>query len=255
MIQVKKHTDTKFCDDNQLSYKECQTEFVDGQGLVFDDAYRLAHLPLVAPDHPLVISSKPGSSYKRGVHELIYSIAIPIVADELLSSAAFKKLCNEIALSKFSHKLSWDIFNRRKSKLHATVCSAVSTGSAPDLDERMCEELRAIGPISVCIRGLFSGNINVGRLYLKVYPELRDGTNVCHQIQNIFQSPITDLYVVGLFNFAEELNLEETQELREILEFWKNVDFLVSRIENLWLLKSRDDLVLNGSVEKLIPIH
>lgn len=254
LSQMNRYSNIVFCDDSQLSYDQFQTKFTDGQGLSFDDAYRLAHLPLVAPDHPLVIAKKPGSSYNRGVHDLVYSIAIPIDTDELLSSKAFIKLYTELNTANFSHKLSWENFAQRKNKLHATICSAISTKQAPKIEQRVYQQLRAIGPVSIRVRGLFSGNVNIGRLYLKVYPELRDGTNMCHEIQTIFNSPATDLYVVGLFNFVEELNSSEAQELSDILVLWRDVDIILSRFENLWLLKSRDDLVLDGGIEQLISM-
>jgi len=203
-----------FCEDSQLSYDKSRTEFTDGRGLNFDDAYRLAHLPLVAPDHPLVIPSKPGTGYSHGVHELVFSMAMPIFADELFLSKPFIALYEEIYASKFAHKLSWDVFSR----------------------------------------GLFSGNINIGRLYLKVYPEQRNGKNMCHVIQSILGSRMTDLYVVGLFNFIEELNCSEAQDLREILDRWWDVDIVDLRLENLWLMKSKDDLVLNGSIDQHIRL-
>lgn len=243
-----------YCDDSQLSYNKYQTRFVDGQGLIFDDAYRLAHLPLVAPDHPLVIPTKPGSAYYRGVHDLIYSIAIPIPVSNLLSSEKFIELYGELKATKFSHKLSWNTFAQRKNKLHATICGTLSIGQAPDFKKHIYHELSAIGPVAISIRGLFSGSLNVGRLYLKVYPELRNGNNMCHEIQNVFGSPMTDLYVVGLFNFVEELNASEAQVLKKILDLWRDIEFTQLRLENLWLLKSRDDLVLDGAIDQVIPL-
>lgn len=254
MILMNNNSNTVFCNDIQLSYNNFKTEFIDGQGLTFDDAYRLAHLPLVAPSHPLVIPTKPGSSYNRGVHDLVYSVAIPIPTDELLSSDAFIKLYDELKSAKFAHKLSWDTFNQRKNKLHATVCGAISTEQAPEIDEKVYQQLRDIGPVSVRIRGLFSGNVNIGRLYLKVYPELRDGENLCHVIQKLFGASVTDLYVVGLFNFVEELDSEEARELREMLDAWQDIDMITIRLKSLWLLQSRDDLVLDGAVAQVIPM-
>lgn len=245
----------EFCDDNQLAYEEYRTEFVEDCGLVFDDAYRLAHLPLVAPDHPLVIPSKPGSNYLRGVHDWVYSIALPISINELRSSKAFLTLLDELRASSFANKISWDTFSQRQDKLHATVCGGLSTGQAPHIERATYQQLSKLGPVSIRVRGLFSGNINIGRLYLKVYPELRDGRNILHTIQTLFGSPITNLHLVGLFNFVEELNTSETQDLHSMLVHWWDVDIMIAPLDNLWLLKSKDDLVLNGGVEKLISLR
>jgi len=243
-----------FCDDSQLSYVKFQTKFIKGQGLIFDDTYRLAHLPLVAPDHPRVIETKAGTSYNRGVHDSVYSVVIPIDAEKLLSSEVFTELCSELKATKFADKLSWDTFSLRKNKLHATICGAISTGHAPAFKTPVYRKLQTLGPVSVSIRGLFSGNINIGRLYLKVYPELRGGENMCHVIQGIFGSPLTDLYVVGLFNFVDELAPDETHELELLLDRWRDTEFFPLHLDKLWLLGSRDDLVLDGGVEKIISL-
>ena len=243
-----------FCNDSQLLYDDYQTEFAHGRGLRFDESYRLAHLPLIAPEHPRVIKTKPGTEYNCGIHDLVFSIVLPIYAERLYQSSEFKRLCDEVKLSGLSHKLSWTTFSKRKHKLHATVCGAISTESAPYIEQRKLQKLREIGPVSVKIRGLFSGNLNIGRLYLKVDPEQRDGENMLHVIQRVFDSAITHLYVVGLFNFKDELNVAETQELKRLLNRWQDVEFLHMQLEELWVLKSRDDLVLNGSIEKNIPI-
>ena len=243
-----------FCCDSQLLYSGYETEFVEGQGLVFDESYRLAHLPLVAPHHPRVIRSKSGTNYKTGIHELVFSIAIPVYADQLYASEEYRNLCNDLKMSNFSHKLSWDTYSQRKNKLHATICSAISTVNHPVIKDDVFTRLREVGPVSIKIRGLFSGNMNVGRLYLKVYPEERDGENMCHVLQRIFKFPITDLYVVGLFNFIDELNINEAKELQSLLNVWRDVEFLQMELKELWMLKSRDDLVLDGSIQQAIPI-
>ena len=245
---------TDYCNDNELSYKRYQTKFVDGHGLVFDSAYRLAHLPLVAPDHPRVITQKPGSKYYNGVHDLLYSIAMPIPSDRLLTAERFVRLYDEIKATTFAHKISWETFDQRKDKLHATICGSMSIGQAPNIDNRIYQQLRTVGPVAISIRGMFSGNLNIGRLYLKVYPELRNGKNMCHEIQGIFDSPLTDLYVVGLLNFVEELNARETQSLKKLIDLWWNVELVQLRLDSLWLLKSKDDLVLDGAIDQIIPL-
>jgi len=243
-----------FCDDSDLAYEKCETEFKAGKGLVFDEAYRLAHLPLVAPEHPLVLPSKKGSNYNNGTHEVVYSIAIPIPSEELFVADNFRKLQKDISASSFAAKFSWDSFHQRANKLHATVCGGLSRGNAPVFDENVYQKLNTIGPMSVSVRGLFSGNVNIGRLYLKLYPERRDGKNLCHEIQTIFESRKTDLYVVGLFNLVDELNAVETIELKQLLEKWRDVEIIRLQVDSVWLLWSRDDLVLDGGIGKSISL-
>lgn len=60
------------CGDDELAYRDSRTPFVDGEGLLLDESYRLAHLPLVVPDHPRVIARRAGKSYDRGRHDPEY---------------------------------------------------------------------------------------------------------------------------------------------------------------------------------------
>ncbi len=75
--------DVSLCDDDELDYIAHRTKFEQGQGFLLDEAYRLAHLPLVAPDHPRVIARRAGRHYDMGRHEPVFSLSLPI-ADELL---------------------------------------------------------------------------------------------------------------------------------------------------------------------------
>ena len=67
-----------FCQDGALAYDRSRTVFVPGQGLALDEAYRLAHLPLVAPDHPGVIPVKEGRYYTCGRHPRVVSLVLPV---------------------------------------------------------------------------------------------------------------------------------------------------------------------------------
>lgn len=71
----------------------------------------------------------------------------------------------------------------------------------------------SLGPIDVELRGLFSGTINTGRLHLRVYPERRDGENLFRRMQRILGRRETDLYLVGLYNLTDHLEMAETVAL------------------------------------------
>lgn len=129
--------------------------------MTLDESYRLKHLPLVAPLHRRVIASRPGLAYEMGRHGRSLSLVLPVPdVDHLLEA--------ELKAAPFAAKISWDIVARRRGKLHATLCGR------PIIDRAA---LAAIGPITVELRGLFSGNVNHGRLYLRLYPEKRGGEN------------------------------------------------------------------------------
>ena len=50
--------DREFCSDEELDYGRSRFLFAPGKGFRLDEAYRLAHLPLVAPTHPDVIGAR-----------------------------------------------------------------------------------------------------------------------------------------------------------------------------------------------------
>jgi hypothetical protein len=243
-----------FCEDAELGYERSRTRFQPGEGLALDDTYRLAHLPLVAPDHPRVIRTREGSSYVMGRHERVFSLVLPVPADALLRSPAYGGLNDEMKAAPFSGKVAWDVVGRREDKLHATICGSLSTGLPPVLEQNRLQELARFGPISVELRGLFSGNVNRGRLYLRAYPESRSGENVFRQMQRSLGCRETDLYVVGLYNLTDDLDAAETAALASLIDRWWDRTILRFEVDHLWLMGASDDLVLDSAVEETIPL-
>ena len=243
-----------FCHDAELGYERSRTRFASGEGLVLDDTYRLAHLPLVAPDHPRVIRTREGSSYVMGRHERVFSLVLPIPSDGLLQSPAYSALDAAMRASPFAHKIAWDLLGRRKDKLHATICGSLSTGEPPVLSPMQRQELVRIGPVHVALRGLFSGNVNRGRLYLRAYPESREGENVFRLIQRSLGCRETDLYVVGLYNLTDDLDAHEAAALASLIESWWNRTILQFTADHLWLMGACDDLVLDSTIAETVAL-
>ena len=244
------------CGDDELDYLPSRTQFGQGQGLLLDESYRLAHLPLVAPDHPRIIARREGRPYEMGRrHERVFSLVLPI-ADELLKrSPAYMALEAELNASPIASKIAWSIVERRRHKLHATICSTLATGETPPvLDGAQRAGLRRLGPVDVELRGLFSGNVNQGRLYLRVYPEKRDGLNVFHRIQQVMGCRVTSLYVVGLYNFIDDLDPSECSILSELLARWWERPIVRFQAEALCLLGATDDLVLDPETAEMVPL-
>ncbi len=244
-----------FCPDSELGYDRSRTRFVDGEQLLLDEAYRLAHLPLVAPHHPDVIPSRSGKDYRMGRHERAFSLVLPIPPDVLEKSAAYRELDGELRRSPFAHKIAWDLLPKRREKLHATICGALSNDVPCIFLDRDRIALKRLGRLRVEIRGLFSGNINVGRLYLRVYPECRDGTNLLRKVQRTLGRPETDLYLVGLYNLTDHLSAVEAGALHEIIKRWWDRPVLTLDVTSLWHLGASDDLVLDGTVEEALPLE
>lgn len=245
---------THFCSDAELGYLRSRTEFTPNAPLLLDEPYRLAHLPLVAPDHPGVIPRQPGKFYELGRHPTVYSLVLPVDDAALRRSDAFCALESELKAAPFAGKIAWDILPKRADKLHATICGSLGIAEAPVITAGQRQAFETFGPVQVELRGLFSGNINRGRLYLRAYPERRDGENAFQAIQSGLGRPTTDLYVVGLYNLTGDLDAAEALALKEIITRWWERSLLRFDATELWLLGARDDLVLDAEIVETFPL-
>ena len=243
-----------FCEDSELGYERSRTRFTSAEGLLLDETYRLAHLPLVAPDHPQVIAAREGSSYVMGRHERVFSLVLPVSSDALFESPVYRELDDAMRSAPFAGKIAWDLLDRRKDRLHATICGSLSTGEPPRLDPERLRDLKGFGPITVELRGLFSGNMNRGRLYLRAYPESRNGRNVFRQIQRSLGCRETDLYVVGLYNMTDDLDVPEAAALATLIDRWWDRPILRYEVDRLWLLGATDDLVLDSAIAGTVSL-
>jgi len=244
-----------FCPDSELGYLRSRTRFVLGKELLLDEGYRLAHLPLIAPDHPDVIRSRLGAAYRMGRHDRIFSLVLPVSPEALEGSVAYRELEADLRRAPFAHKIAWDLLAKRRARLHATICGSLSKEMPYRVSDEERTALRRMGPLRIELRGLFSGNINVGRLYLRVYPECRDGKNLLRRIQRTLGRPETDMYLVGLFNFVDHLEAVEAEALHALIQRWWDRSILALHLNALWLLGASDDLVLDARVEDVIPLE
>ncbi len=244
-----------FCGDDDLGYRRSRTALPADETLRLDEPYRLAHLPLVAPDHPGVIARQEGRFYEMGRHPRVYSLVLPIDGAALAGSEPFMRLEGEMRRAPFAPKIAWDILPRRADRLHATLCGTLSTGDAPEIAESVRKTLAGIGPFAVELRGLFSGTVNRGRLYLRAYPEKRGGSNPIHAIQAAFGRPPGDLYLVGLYNLTDDLDAQETAALSDMIERWWDVPLLRWTARELQVMGACDDLVLDAEIEEYLPLH
>lgn len=242
-----------YCDESELGYRRSLTDF--SVPLTLDDSYRLAHLPLVAPGHPRVIPRADGKFYEMGRHPRVHSLVLPVSDQELRASPVFLAFEAELKAASFSSKIAWDILPLRAQRLHATVCGSLGTGeTAPAISAQTEQALAAIAPFHVELRGLFSGNVNRGRLYLAVYPEKQDGLNMLQAVQEAFGRPPGDLWLVGLYNLVDDLDAAETMALADIVARFWNMTLLRMTVSELDILGASDDLVLDGTVESVLPL-
>lgn len=248
-------TNADLCSEAELGYERSRTRFAPGAGLTLDETYRLAHLPLIAPDHPDAIAEREGTFYRLGRHPRVVSLVLPIPEEALGRSEAYRELDAELRATPFSEKIAWDLLERRRAKLHATLCGSLAIGEqAPVIDAVQRREIVRLGPVEVEVRGMFSGNLNVGRLYLRVYPERRDGENVFRQVQSILGRRPTDLYLVGIWNLLDHLDPPEAEALAALIERWWDRPILRFQADRLWLLAARDDLVLDSEILDVVEL-
>jgi len=244
-----------FCSDRDLGYLENRRRFPADTPLTLDETYRFAHLPLVEPDHPDVIDHEPVRGYRMGRHRTVRSLVLPVRYEALSTSPAFDAMLMELKSGPLATKIAWDAFDARTDRLHATLCGELA---GPAFDRIPCdarELLAAIGPVACEVRGLFVGTKNIGRIYLRVYPETRAGENVFHTVQGALNYSKTGLFLIGLINLKDHLSADEAGVLGEIIDRTWERTFARLTIDRLLVQESRDDLVLDASAYEVIPLH
>ena len=241
-----------YCDDEMMAYRSARKRFQPGESIVFDEAYRLAHLPLVNAGHPAVISEASGRDYRNGIYEKTrYALVMPISADAFLESDEAQALERAMKSASFAPKIAWELGERRRLRLHATLAGIPET----DLD-RCVSVVQAlldqIGPISVCLKGPFQGTRNTGRIYFPVYPQNIRGEDPFALVQKSIGVTPTKLYLVGYYHMREELDPLETRELAELIDQWRDRIVVTTTIPLLELYATNDDLALSARVHAKI---
>jgi hypothetical protein len=226
-----------YCDDAMMAYRASRKNFQPGECVVFDESYRLAHLPLVNPDHPAVISHVEGRDY-----------LIPIAAAAFQQSEAFQALDHAMRSARFAPKIAWDLCERRRSRLHATLASGFAEADLDRITVSAQQALDRTGPISVCLKGPFIGDRNFGRIYFPVYPQQIDGRDAFASVQQGIGMSPTRLYVVGYYHMRNELDVAETAELAQLLDRWRDRVIGTTTISALEIYATNDDLALSARI-------
>lgn len=247
----KRHTLTN---DNLLGYDSAHRTFSDGESLTLDTNYRRAHLPLVNPLHPDVIAFDEG--YREGSYEATrYSLVLPVSDKRLRQTATFIAVEHALLAASFSGKVAWELLDKRKNLLHATISSGLGQDGLESLTSPL-QTFMMTNPVrKYRLGGLFMGPVNTGRLYFKVYPEVSADGHVFGEIQSLLRLKKTQSFLVGYYNFTDHLNLHETQEMADILERFRHETLWEDELSELWLLSTHDDLVLSGKIVHTISKH
>jgi len=236
-----------YCDDEMMAYRSARKIFQPGEGIVFDEGYRLAHLPLVNAGHPAVISELDGRDYRNGTYEKTrYALVMPISADAFLESDEAQALELAMKSSGFAPKIAWEMCELRRSRLHATLASGISEADLDRCAAVVQDRLDEIGSISVCLKGPFQGTRNTGRIYFPVYPQNIRGEDPFALVQKSIGVAPTKLYLVGYYHMSQELDPLETRELAELSDRWRDRIVVRATIPFLELHATNDDLALSA---------
>jgi hypothetical protein len=241
-----------YCDDSMMAYQSNRKTYQSGGRVVFDDGYRLAHLPLVNPEHPAVVSQVDGRDYRNGIYEKArYALVMPIAAEVFLQSEPVRAIEQAMKSARFAPKIAWQLCERRRTRLHATLAGI----SEADLDRCAAsaqEALDKTGPISICLKGPFLGNRNTGRIYFPVYPQQMNGEDALALVQRSVGVSPTRLYLVGYYHLRTELDALETAELAELIDQWRDQVVVQTTISFLELYATNDDLALSARIHARI---
>jgi hypothetical protein len=238
-----------YCTDEELEYARCRARLEPDQPLRFDDSYRVAHLPLIAPEHPLVIDQLRPLDYRRGrYHEPRFSLVLPVAAGELQASTSFRALERELRSCAFAAKIAWELVERRSEKLHVTLVGGLPEAGLEACAAAVKSFLERRGPLRYRLGGPFCGSKNRGRIYFTAYPEQIEGADSFALLQQVVHAPRTGLYLLGYYNFVDELTPAEASGLHAFLERWRSAELAELTAPSLLILATHDDLALESRV-------
>lgn len=236
-----------YCDDGMMAYRSARRIVQPNEGIVFDEAYRLAHLPLVNPAHPAVISAVDGRDYRNGTYaKTRHALVMPISVKAFLRSDQVQALELAMKSASFAPKIAWDLCERRQSLLHATLAGGIQEADLDRIVTRVQELLDRTGPISVCLKGPFLGTKNTGRIYFPVYPQKIEDDDAFALVQKRIGLPPTKLHLIGYYHMREELDPKETSELAELIDRWRDRIVVETTISFLEIFAVNDDLALSA---------
>jgi hypothetical protein len=241
-------SEPRYVDAAALGYERARWRPMPGAGLCFDEPYRLAQLPLVAPAHPRVIRSSPARPYDMGwCAEARYSLVVPIAADALAASPAFQRLEQELRALPLASKIAWSMLARRAAHLHVTLAGGLERAALDRHSEAVRRVVSELGALRLRVGEPFIGEKNFGRIYFATYPERR-ADDVFARIQDAVGARRSGLYLLGYYNLLDELDASEAQALFELLERWRDATMAELTVAELLLIATHDDLALSSMV-------
>ncbi len=230
----------EFVSDTDLDYGRTRFRFEPGRTLTLDDAYRANQLPLLRAD--------PDPTAGRYARSRLS--AVVFVPSRLFDgSEVFQQIWRALQSSSLASSIDWAMFERRRERLHLTLCGRLEEAMTRDEAARRLETLRSLPPFAVLVRGPWVGEaFNRGRIYLPVYPEKRDGVNAISRVQRQLGWRVTGFYGIGAFNLLRDLDEGETRDLARLVEDCGPRTIGELSVQTVALLETNDDLILSGRV-------
>jgi hypothetical protein len=242
-----------YTEDGELAYTEDSIHRAESAPWALGSMYKVAHLPLVAPNSALVDHSDHRYVMGRR-NEVAYSAVVRVPLACFAGSETWTKAERELREAPFASKIAWDAAGRRANKLHATIAPVAWPKGQPTSTD-VEAALREVGPFRAEIRNLFAGTKNFGRLYTCLYPERRSGNHPLATIQTILGAPVRNFYAVGLFNLIDDLTAAEAAALRGIVDRNWGQCFGEIRVESIEILATKDDLALDSWTASTLGLH
>jgi hypothetical protein len=214
-----------------------------GDGLTFDDRYRLAQLPLIAPGHHRALRSTRGLDYLDGRYE---RARISLVADlgvDLLEHETHRELLRRLSQGSLHPKVAWGLQERRSPTLHATLFGDVD----PSEDQLAAVRELATGAATLhpILYGPFVGTINRGRLYLPFVFDRQEDKDLLARLGQALGREPQQFIAVGVVNFSDELDAKEAAELAALIDDMRGPGRR-QRIERISWTSTHDDLTLDS---------
>ncbi|MET0411371.1 MAG: hypothetical protein ABW217_08735 [Polyangiaceae bacterium] len=239
----------RYVEPAALGYAQARWRLEPGAGLRFDEAYRLAHLPLLAPDHPAVIRSLPGRAYVMGrCEQARYSLVVPVDAAKLAAAPTFTRFERELRALPLADKIDWSLLPRRAPLLHITLAGGLEHAQLARHSDAVQRRHAEHGPLRFRLGEPFIGDRNHGRIYFAAYPERVDGDDVFARLQDAVGARRSGMYLLGYYNLLDELDATEARALFELLERWQSATLAELTASSLQVIATHDDLALSCEV-------
>jgi hypothetical protein len=241
----------RFASPDNFAYDSARYHFKEGEKLSFDERYRYAQLPLIAPRHPAVLINSPDGEYVSGSYANPRYSLVARVPD--LDTSSLGALTTAAEKSPFGHKLDHKMTDRRRDLLHVTIAGGLERSFAGRLSN-VAGALEGFGGFSMRLFGPLIGQFNTGRMYLPAVPTQGTDTDAFREIQRSLGLIPTNFFACGFLHFQEELTPSETQAVQEFLQAWSKEIVLECRVDKLWVMSTHDDLALSSNFEFAIEL-